>query len=468
MPSLQISFFKTILFYQMKKYSLVLFVLAFGIVMNSCNDPSPIGAELLEEDQVDVFFTDTITLVASTVQEDSLLVFDPNPSVSYGNFIFGDYVDPLFGNTVASIYAQLVPSFDEPNFEAATLDSVILNLQYDTTATYGNIDDDPFGIGIYRITEMIDKESNYFSNQTFMVDDVMPLAEISNFTPMASFEDTIKGIIDYTFDSAGDTLNLPPTLRIPLPNSLGQEFINYDTSSFTSNSNFVEQFSGIFVKPLNTTPGLLSFDISSVSVSGLTVYYRQDTTKSQYNLDFSNRFVQMNNFKHDYSGAIVDDFFDNTTEGDSILFIQAMSGPNVKIELPYTEAFQDVVINKAELEFTVAELVEDQPAVYTPMETMIAADIGPDGEFVFVSDVLAGGSNFGGLLQDEVGDQGENIQQFRMNLSAHFQEVVEERRDNVIFLRAFPKQEQSSRVVIYGPGHSKYPMKLRITYTKLN
>ncbi len=451
----------------MKRISLAFCALAFGILINSCNDPSALGSELLEEDQVDIFHTDTISIIASTVQEDSILTFDPNPSVNFNSFQFGDFNDPIFGNVVAGFYGQIIPGFNPPNYTDAVLDSIILTLQYDSSGIYGKVTDESFGLGIYRIMDVINLEEQYFSNQTLIVDEAMPLAEISSFTPMFAVSDSIKGLIDYTFNPDGDTITIAPSLRIPLPLSLGDEFINYDSVDYSSNTNFLELFNGIHVRPLVQTPGMLSFDISALSTAGITVYYSRDTVNVQYEYDFSSRFVQFNNFKHDRTGTIVEDFINTPERGDSLLFIQAMAGPNVKIEFPEIEAFQNVIINKAELIFTVAIHPDDDQENYPPIESLIAADINDNDEFVFLSDIVLGGNSFGGRVET-VEEQGEIIQQYSMNISGYFQDIIDEVQDNTIYLRAFPKQERSDRVIIYGPGHSKYPMKLQLTYTKLD
>ncbi|MFT5166591.1 MAG: hypothetical protein ACI8P3_001823 [Saprospiraceae bacterium] len=453
----------------MKKISLALYVLAFGIIINSCNDPSPIGSELLAEDQVDVFYTDTFRLTASTLREDSILAYDPNPDIIYDNFQFGNFKDPIFGNIEAGIYAQLIPNPDLPDFEGAILDSIVLTLQYDSSRTYGILDDTPFGVGVYRISEAIDVESKYYSDQNFQVE-ATPLAEISSFTPMIASTDSIKGLIDYTSDADGDTIDIAPSLRIPLSLEFGQSLINeYDSLIYTSNTNFVAQLlNGLYVKPLVETPGMLSFDISLFTSSRLTIYYRQDTIKTQYVYGFSSQFVQLNNFNHNTAGAVIDDFFNDTAKGDSLLFAQAMAGPNIKVEFPNTDALQNVIINKAELIFTVAELPADDIDSYPPTSVLIATDIDTDGNFTFLSDILLGGASFGGIVIDEVGSQGESIKQYTMNISSHFQDIIDGRKDHSIYLRTFPKQEKSSRSVIYGPGHSTYPMKLKLAFTKLD
>jgi hypothetical protein len=454
----------------MKKISFVWYALGLGLLINACNDPSPLGAELLEGDQVDVFFTDTIQLVASTVREDSVLTYDPNPSVVFDQFMFGNYSDPLFGKALASIYGQVVLDFDSPNYEDAVLDSIILTLRYDSVATYGVLDQAPFGIGVFRIVGDTDIEEEYYSNSNIEIDEANILGEISSFIPGVSFVDSIKGLLDYRTNPKGDTIDIPASLRISLSNDLGTEFIEYGESIYESTSNFVDEFKGIYLKPLTETPGLLSFDITSTSTSGITLYYTvEDTIHRQYQYDFSSRFIQFNNFEHDFSGSVVENVFDDKTLGDSILFIQSLSGPLAKIEIPNLEQFDKTIVNKAELTFTVAVLDEDEPDNYPASNNLLAVerDQGND-RYLALTDALIGGSNFGGRLTEKTGSDGEMIQTYTMNISSYFQDILDETEDPVIYLRAFPKQEQGSRVVIYGPGHSKYPMKLTLAYTQLD
>lgn len=451
----------------MKYYSRAIYALVLAIFLGACNDPTPLGSELLQDDQVEIFFTDTVSFITTTVREDSVVAFNPDPSVTNSTFLMGDFNDPVYGKTLASIYAQIIPNFDEPQYEGAIIDSVVLILDYDSIATYGNLEAEPFGIGVYRITESLNREDEtYYSDQVFSYNDAMPLAEINSFIPQTASQDSVFGLIDYTFNTDGDTIDVRTHLRVRLDNSIGEEFADYDSIIHTSGSEFVELFNGLHIRPLTETSSMLAFDLSSNSISTLSVFYRQDTVNRQYNYSFSTRYVQLNNFEIDRSGTNIENIFDDTTIGDSILFLQAMSGPNVKIVFPNTDIFEDVIINKAELKFTVAELEDDDLITYPPTISLIAADVDDEG-FIFVQDVLEGGSAFGGVIQEEIDADENAIQTYQMNISAHFQEIVDERRPNEIFLRVFPKQEQSSRTIIHGPGHSKYPMELKITYTKL-
>ncbi|NND88487.1 MAG: DUF4270 family protein [Flavobacteriaceae bacterium] len=454
----------------MKNISFVWYALVLGLLINACNDPTPLGAELLEGDQVDVFFTDTVQLIVSTVNEDSVLTYDPDPSIVFDQFMFGNYTDPIFGKATASIYGQVVLDFDSPDFEDAVLDSLILTLRYDSAATYGVLDQDPFGIGVFRITGDTDIEEEYYSSSSIEVDEVNMIGEVSNFTPALFSVDSIKGLIDYHTNPNGDTIDIPASIRIPLSNDLGMELMEYDESIYEATSSFVESFKGVYLKPLTETPGLLSFDISSTSTSGITLYYTvDDTIHQQYQYDFSSRYIQFNKFEHDFGSALVNDFFEDKALGDSLLFIQALSGPVAKLEIPNLEQFDKTIVNKAELTFTVAVLAEDDPDNFPPGNNLLAVELDEeDNRFLALTDALIGGGNFGGRLTEETGPDGELIQTYTMNISNYFQDILDETKEPVIYLRAFPKQEQGARVVIYGPGHSKYPMKLTLAYTQLD
>lgn len=450
----------------MSRFSLALVVLTLGIMTwSSCNDPSPIGAELLEQDQANVVFTDTFTLATSTISEDSILVYDPDPSVTYRNYLFGDFADPIFGKTTASIYSQVVLSFDPPDFSDATsLDSIVLSLDYDSLGTYGNLSE-PYGIGIYRVTEDMDIEERYYSNQTFNFDSSNPLAELSSFAPRVSTLDSVD-VISYVRPTDIDTVRVEPHLRIRLDDAFGQELLDLDSSSYASNTNFIEHFKGIYVKPLNETAGILGFNLNN-AVSRLTVYYSEDTLQKEYSFRFSSSFVRITNLVSDVGGSVLADYIDDDTKGGELLFTQSMIGPNIRCEFPYADQLDNVIINKAELEFTVAVLEDDNEALYTPINQLIISREDETAGQVFIRDVIIGGLNFGGTPRLQ-SSGGVTVHRYNMNISSHFQEIVDGTLENVIFIRPFPKQESAKRVVLYGPKDSVDPVKLKLTYTKLN
>ena len=90
----------------------------FLALVFSCNDPTFVGEELLEQDQAEVFFTDTFGLRATTIRNDSVLTFVPPESLSaiFTEFLFGKFEDPVFGRTEAHIFAHLSLLTRNPDF----------------------------------------------------------------------------------------------------------------------------------------------------------------------------------------------------------------------------------------------------------------------------------------------------------------------------------------------------------------
>ena len=151
----------------MSKNSLSLVAFAIIVSLFTCSKPSPIGTGQLAPDLVDVTLTDTITLIAQTVDEDSVLVFAPGREIS--TVLFGNYEDPVFGKINASIYTQIRFNNDSrgPDIDSMPiLDSVVLALAYDSSSVYGDLSQ-PQQIEIYRLNETMSTAESYFSNITF-------------------------------------------------------------------------------------------------------------------------------------------------------------------------------------------------------------------------------------------------------------------------------------------------------------
>jgi hypothetical protein len=253
-----------------------------------------------------------------------------------------------------------------------------------------------------------------------------------------------------------------------LPIEFAAELMEYDSAAYSSFNNFLELFNGIHVKALTTSDGIVSFDLAD-NVSGMTIYYEQDSLKKQYRYSFSSTAVRFSNFKHDPSGYVLENFLDVPNKGDSLVFLQSMGGPNVKIEIPYAGKLDNLIVNKAELEFTYAILDEDNEVVFKPLSRMvIVRKESADEPFLFISDVILGGQSFGGFVKESDVGGGNIVNRYSLNISSYFQQMVDGTADNTIYLRAFPKQETAGRAVLFGPGHSVYPAKLILTYTKLN
>ena len=88
--------------------------LAFAIIliltfaMLSCNDPLQIGAELIEDGDIDFASTDTMTIEALTIQRDSIIAYE-SPNSIFASQRLGWVNDPIFGSHRSDLVIQLFP-----------------------------------------------------------------------------------------------------------------------------------------------------------------------------------------------------------------------------------------------------------------------------------------------------------------------------------------------------------------------
>src|SRR5947207_1624171 len=110
-------FFRNILFK-------IPYVISGIIILASCNDPDVIGLDVQpQSDLINLKFSDTTSVTAYTVREDSLRCDETTLQ------LLGSYMDSVFGRTDAAIYAQVTPPQAAVNLgDSLGLDSIVLTL----------------------------------------------------------------------------------------------------------------------------------------------------------------------------------------------------------------------------------------------------------------------------------------------------------------------------------------------------
>lgn len=442
-----------------------LWVLYLSLVaLVSCNDSSTIGADLLSDDELGVEFTDTITLSAYTVAEDSLLIWDSNTNGTiYQNFIFGDCQDPIFGRTVASIFAQIVPNTVVPDFEGATLDSVVLMLTYNEDLCYGNLDE-LFALEVYELDEQLDPDEDYYTVDSFAVKPA-PVG-IASFTPNVA--DSMEVLVPQGNPDTVITEKLPAHLRIRLENSFGQSLMQYDSATYANDTVFSAAFHGIWLKPTSQNAGLLNFAMRN-STSNLRVYYHTSSDTASYSFRIYNDDPVVMHHRNYYGGSTVEAHIAQAGEmrNDSFLFLQGLRGLNIELELPYIQSLNGVVINKAELLLPILSLPgEDED--FASVQQLYAVEVASDTSAFVLDDIglpLARipGSDFGDYFG---GKPDETNGRYAINLTAILQRMTSGDAKNRIRLTPYIRAERANRVVLSGPAKYEAPAKLKVTYTK--
>ncbi|MBI5915871.1 MAG: DUF4270 family protein [Bacteroidetes bacterium] len=428
----------------------------------SCNDPTVIGSDLLSGDQLDIDFTDTITLKARTVLDDSIRIWDPSPtSIEFVSFPFGDFIDPVFGRSTTSIYAQLNLNTSAPDFMDGELDSIVLILPYDSSLCYGKFDE-VFAMGVYRLDEPLIDSISYYNTDSFSVKP-SPIA-VKFFTP--NVEDSVTVIVPEGDPDTTITERLVPHLRIRLDDAFAEEFFETDTSIFNHNDEFLEFFKGIWLKPASQNAGMLSFNMRN-SLAGLRVYYHEDTIHRQYNLRIYSGNPVTSHQRHYYGGSFAEAYISpaNSDSNDSLLFLQGLTGLDLEFEIPYAESMKGVIINKAEIVLPILSLLEDDPA-YDPVEQIFVTEVLTDSTSRSIDDLTfsidRGGTKFG----DYFGGQVTTENNYKINISAHFQDMIAGLVGKKLQLTVYLKPERPNRVVLAGPTHFSSPPKLKVSFTR--
>lgn len=441
------------------------------LCIQACGDPSPVGAGVLEGERLDLKFVDDFDITARTVYprlQPTTYRRGSNSvsTVNITNRFLGALDDPITGGVQFEQYFKLSRSTANPEFDGATIDSVILSINYGDQ-TYG----DPTEVHTLEVFELIDPFDNV--DTIFANDPVMhgPLLGSETFIPAP--EDTIL-IIQH---GQGTVQELSPQIRIPLDISIGEAIIN-DTSIIASDSALQQFLPGLLLRSrsvnsvysLNLSPTLNN---AALSPNGVTIYYElNDTTRAQYKLNIDSELASF--FEHDFTRGSVIDAIDDEVYGDSLLVIQGLAGVNVELDFNDIYRLEGEVLNYAELTMVVANADIDPMAedLYPPSDILVGRYDEEDStrlvstrDFAVAVEESDIGRLFGGIIE-EVDIDGETVMQIRINVTSHLREVLDGTlEDDKVVMALVSKVQRAGRTVVYGPGHSRYPMKLSVTFT---
>jgi hypothetical protein len=431
---------------------------ALFLALMSCNDPTVIGSDLLSGDELDIDFTDTLTLTGYSVEADSVRTYDPDIFTSdFENFHCGDFLDPIFGRTTSTIYAQVNLNTSVPNFLNGTLDSIVLILPYNADLSYGKLDE-TYSIEIYQLDESLNDSIAYYSTNSF--DTKSERIGFKEFIPRVT--DSVSVVIPNK-DSLV-TERQVPHLRINLDQIFSTAFFKADTSNFNTNSKFLEFFKGLQIRPVSSNSGMVSFKMRN-AMTGLRVYYHEDSIFRQYQFPIFTGNVVTANFTHDYTGSIAEKFIGpDALVKDSLYFLQGLSGLNFDLEIPYAESFQNIVVNRAEIILPIITLPEDGMG-YSPVKQILVSEVLTDSTFRVIEDASIAltrfGENFGDLFGGKVTTDGTYV----LNISAHFQDMMRGLAGKKMRVSVYFKPERAARVVVAGARHGTTQAKLRLSFT---
>ena len=432
------------------------FVCLFALLISSCNDPSSLGSELLDDDLLDVVYTDTFSVIASTIEgTDSILVYD---EFTLTNDLFaGEIQDPFFGSETFDAFflpglGATIPSFyDFTNNQFATVDSVVLIVNVDTSLYYGNVDA-THNVDVFLLQDEVDFEGEYYSDNDF--ETVMtPVAENQEFK--FSFQN-----FEISFD--GDTTFTAPAIRLKLDNSVGEALV-MDTASVQNDTLIREVVPGFKIVNRPNETAVLPLDLSTKTLidkgNKLFVYYT-DTISKFYAFPLGG--VRHIFHESDISGTDLETALNDPSKGEELLYTKGYGGADIKVEFPTArfESLGDVLLKKAELEITIAPQSGDDDEINPPMRLIyIDSEDEDSGERELVVDLINASigssieAGFGGTLQTELDENDEVIRRYySFNVTSYFQSLIEENTDEtgVLYVEAASPELIIGRSILYG------------------
>lgn len=460
----------------MKKIIQALVILTISLFIgNACNKPSTIGADLLpEEDFVELLYTEDIALRTSTIVGDSVLTYTSSPNRQLSSYLCGRLDDPICGESIANFSAQF-GIISKPVLTEPTVDSVVLLLGYADSGHVGELDE-PQSFEVYRIEDDLYTTENYYSTQMFTTSD--KIGELMPTVPKVDEDISLQ--VPY-IDASGylqyrDSL-FSPHLRIPMDKVFGDSLLSFvgDSTFVGLADEFTQFLKGLTVLPASNNTAMLNLNL--ITISEIRIYYSEpddntiDPRPKELVFPIRSTSVKTSGFQHDYTNGEVQSFLDTTASYlEDFTFIQSMEGLFTKVEFPGLAGFQDIVVNQAELIFTIVRNTDLD--TYPAPTNLGAIQADESGSYYNIRDFAYAVStsnirNFGGIKTSAVVGE-DKVIQYRMYITSFLQGVIDSRHpENALYLLPLDTGEQATRVVLGGNNHNQYPVQLRLTYTRL-
>jgi hypothetical protein len=448
----------------------LLFVLHF---LQSCKENTILGTTLIPAvDNINTFFTDTVTMVARNVLYDSAITSKyttTNRFYPLGCIAGNNSGDDIFGKTNAAFTLQfqqdqLGLAFPTP--DSLEIDSMVLSIPF--VRSYGDtVNPILQTVQVYRTNQTLSKDSNYYINQSLSYDESKLLGStVVNFAKMPSYH-LPEG-------------NKLPQLRIKLDTNFARQIVNLkDTAELKTYAKFIEWFKGLHLKMADTNSGniLGYFDYNAAKIN---LYTRKAFVGTKRNDVFS--FVGQNCVHHakitrNYSqnNPWITPFLNgNNPNGDSLLFLQSDAGSTIELTFPHYAKMPNAIINKAEIEFTIVGSGNvNKDNLYRQVALTRATGINALGvDYLLSADYVLSNNGIVKVVDDgyktveNIG--GVDVYKYKLSLTKTMQRTLSE-QNNALKIRIVGLNGLlgSGRSLIGGTNRISQKAKINIIYTKI-
>jgi Domain of unknown function (DUF4270) len=477
-------------------------------------DKTDIGSDLLPAvDNVNTF--DTLIEVTATQG-----LFNPDTTIvnNSDDHALGKISnDPLFGTTVANIYAQFKPTFfpyyyGNANDTIVGFDSVVLCLSY--KGNWGDSVNQPLDLQVREVALNTggkwdslyqSRDVNFAPSLGNIIGSTtVNIAALGNYVVYANKKDSVKNQI-----------------RIKLSNAFANALFTRDTlvtgnNHFRTDSAFRTFQNGIAILA-NGGGNVLLYTNFSDSTSKLEVHYRRknagaiDTVYSAFRVNTSSNpsaispSATANNIIRNRAGYPVS----NPAATD--IYLQTSPGTYANIKFPGLENISNRVIHRAEV---IIEQIPTDPildkwlaapdylymdlkdtSITTDKWKAIYFDLNPNASYdpdykisTYFPFNSSGGANidfltFGGYKRSKKDVFGNDIKYYNFNITRYVQQIVTRHTPNYTLrlfapydlnypqyfnaIIPFPNRLASGRVKIGSGTNVNYKMRLRLVYSKI-
>ena len=389
-------------------------------VLFACNDPDIIGLDLPGSARFTITNDTTTNFTIKTISEDSLR------SDESQNLLLGQINDPIFGENKGSFCTQmLLPNNNINAIDGIEVDSVFLT--YSISDHYGDLNEsEDLEINVYRLSEDIYKDSNYYSDTSF------------NYDP--------NNLVTNYFINEGDS-STSSFINIQLDNSFGEMIMNETGgSNMIDNVTFLEFFKGFHVEA--TASNTILYLNPIADKSRFSIYYHEiegDTALS-FDFELGGDATRINMFNKK-------DINDITPDVNEI-FIQSMAGYKAEFDFTNLEEIQTKCLGKSINRVTIDfEAFENND--YPPHEKLYLLRENNEGKIVFLTDfTIEGEGHFGGEFDNNT---------YSFNITRYFvQLLTNDQYTNKLYLVPVLGSANANRTIL-----DKSKISINIIYTEI-
>ena len=453
---------------------------ASALMITACTDGTIIGNDLIGNEVIELDFNDNLEFSGQTTLGDSVATY--RLTTTHQTYMLGQIDEPIFGKYSSDIYFGMNFNATFPDFSNSVIDSVILDLEYDSIGFYGE-SNVIHNFEVFEVVEDIFSNDTIYSNQSFETE-MMPLASVSmnpdRFLP-----------IDIKFREEGvdSTITLSPRLRIRLDDAFGTKLLE-DSAAQVSVEDFRENFKGLYIKSTTEGSSMIGLNFNenpdfNDGIARLHVYYTQTQSNGEETLEeysYLMRAATSSTFVHDYEGSEVGNAIGDTMIGDEFLFCHAMAGVNAELNFPDINFLDNnnedtIIINSAQLVLTVNEdesqfLTDDYPS----LSQFLLSKENEDGDGrVLIDDATKDGIDItvglqilDGVVRETTLESGEIVKTVTFNVTDFVQNLLKnDITSEKLTISPVGRSESPRRTVFYGAKHPEFPAKLRIAYTRI-